>query len=174
MGLLDDAASGLLGAAAQGRRRRRSRVGVPRPFVRIVDTPWPKVAAAGIGVLVATAVALLVALGSVIVRAMSDDTLGLGLMLIFGPVVLAGAFAVLPIVGGLVNLAVRAWSMNGNTRIELGLVALAAIMVLAFPYLESWWWPLLLPLLAAVGVLAISIWPAPWREPPTIPLLYSE
>jgi hypothetical protein len=173
--VLGEVASAFIGAAAaQGRRRRLSRPSFRRPFLRIVDTPWPRVAAVGVGVLVAGAGALLVAVAGSLVASMADDTLGLGMLLLFGPVLLAGLGAVVPVIGGLMGVANRAWSMDGNARLELGLVAIAALMLLALPYLATLWWPLLLPGLAAAGVLAIAIWPAPWREVPTIPLLYSE
>jgi hypothetical protein len=177
VGLLDEVGSGLfVAAASNGRRRRlaRTRATYARQFVRIVDSPWPKVAAAGMTLVAASAGALLLAGVGVLVSALTDDTLGLGFLVLLGPVLLGGALAVLPAIAGMLGVAHRAWNLDGSSRIELGFLAVAALMVLSMPILATGWWPLLVPTLAAFGVLGIVVWPAPWRQPPAIPLLYSE
>jgi hypothetical protein len=171
MGLVDDALSGLFGAVvADAARIRRVRRRAPR-FVRVVDTPWPRVAATCVGVLVAGVAALALLLIGLLVAAMSDDTLGIGLAMIFGPVAIGGLGALLPMVTGGVALAKRAWARDGSARIELGLVGLGSLLLLVLPYLTTLWWPLGVAALPGVVLVTIASWPAPWRE---IPPLYTE
>lgn len=166
MGLVDDALSGVFGAAAvDGARVRRVRRR-SRRFVRVVATPWPRVAAGCVGVLVSSVVALAVLLIGLLVTAMSDDTLGIGLLAIFGPVALGGLGALFPVVAGGVALANRAWARDGSVRIELGLVGLGWLLLLVLPYLTTLWWPMGMAALPGIVLVVIAIWPEPWREVP--------
>jgi hypothetical protein len=165
--LLDDVVAGVLGAAvADGRRRRWGPRGRDRPaFVRVVDTPWLRVAAGCLAALIVVPVVLLLLLAGALVAAMADDTLGLGLVLLFGPVALAGMGALVPIVAGGVSLAHRTWSGDGSTRVPLALAGAGGALLLGSVVVTVWWWPLLLPVAASVGLFAIAVAPAPWKEP---------
>lgn len=162
MGLFDDALSGLFGAAGadagRGGRGRRPR------FVHVDPTPWPRVAATCVGVLVAGIVALAALLIGFLVMAMRDDTLGMGLLMIFGPVAIGGLGMLFPVVAGGVVLAKRAWSRDGSVRIELGLVGVASLLLLVLPFLMTLWWPMGVAALPGVVLVVIAVWPEPWRE----------
>ena len=168
VGLVDDALSGWLGAVvADGARARRSRR-PSRRFVRVVDTPWPRVAATCVGVLVAGVIALAVLLIGLLVMAMTDDTLGIGLLVIFGPVAVGGLGVLFPLVAGSVALANRAWACDGSVRIEIGLVGVGSLLLLVLPYLTTLWWPIGVAALPGVILVSIAIWPEPWREVPQL------
>lgn len=166
MGLVDDALSGLFGGAVVNAARvQRGRRRAPRRFVRVVETPWPRVAAACVGALVAAALALAVLLVGFFVMALRDDTLGIGLLALFGPVAIGGLGALVPMMVGGVGLADRAWARDGSVRIELGLVGFGSLMLLVLPYVTTMWWPIGVAALPGLVLVVIAIWPEPWREP---------
>jgi hypothetical protein len=168
VGLVDDALSGVFGAvvadAARVRRPRRR----PRRFVRVVGTPWPRVAATCVGFLVAGVVALAVLLIAFLGTAMGDDTLGIGLLIILGPVAIGGLGALFPMVAGGVALANRSWAGDGSVRVELGLVGVGSLLLLVLPYLTTLWWPIGVAALPGVVLVVIALWPEPWREVPQL------
>lgn len=164
MGLVDDALSGLFGAAVADAGRVRRGRGRPHRFVHVVQTPWPRVAATCVGVLVAGVVALAALLIGFLVMAMRDDTLGMGLLMIFGPVAIGGLGMLFPVVAGGVVLAKRAWSRDGSVRIELGLVGVGSLLLLVLPFLMTMWWMIWVSALPGVGLVVIAVWPEPWRE----------
>ncbi|HVF33655.1 MAG TPA: hypothetical protein VM933_11520 [Acidimicrobiales bacterium] len=124
-------------------------------------------AAACIAVLVAGVACVALGLLAFLALAVGDDTLGLGLLAVFGPFALAGLGAVVQVIVALSATARRAWRRDGGARVEVGLVGLAALLLLVPAYLGSAWWPLLLGVVPAVALVGLAAWPGPWRPAET-------
>src|SRR5687768_3135970 len=152
-------------AGAWGRRRRRHM----RERIPVVRTVWPRLGAVCVlvnVVPVALAVLALVAIG---VRLLFDDVIGLGAMVIFGPVVVGGATVLLPVLGAAAATTRRAWTFDGSVRVELAAVGASALTLVGVVLVTTRWLPLLPAMLPGAALVAIAASPHPWQRPDAPP-----
>jgi hypothetical protein len=160
---LDDVVASFATARRIGRDRQRRRR-QPRQYVPVVETPWLRVAAMCVLVLTAALAAALVLVVVGLGALMTDDVLGLGILAMFGPFLVGGLVAMLPVVVAGAVTTRRAWTGDGSVRLELALAGVVTLAIVVFTTATVAWLPMLVLGLPAAALVGIAVWPTPWQR----------